>query len=76
MFCIGSPEARQWPSVGKYKVDVASFESVSLPELKVGCFPINSTTTLLLVDVSTYCYILRALCFSSPFFPLLVRKIT
>lgn len=39
MFCImDSPEAYQWPCVGKYKVDVASFESLVLPELKFCCF--------------------------------------
>ena len=32
----GSPESPRWPSVGKYKVDVASFESLALPELQVG----------------------------------------
>jgi len=26
-----------WPSVGKYKVDIASFESIALPELQVFC---------------------------------------
>lgn len=32
---IGSSESLRWPSVGKYKVDVASFESLALPELQV-----------------------------------------
>ncbi|TYH63639.1 hypothetical protein ES332_D07G206500v1 [Gossypium tomentosum] len=32
---ISNPESRQWPAVGKYKVDIASFESLVLPELKV-----------------------------------------
>ena len=32
---FGSPESLRWPSVGKYKVDVASFESLALPELQV-----------------------------------------
>lgn len=31
-----SPESSRWPNVGKYKVDVASFESLALPELQVG----------------------------------------
>ncbi|KAM1047479.1 hypothetical protein TB2_026330 [Malus domestica] len=26
----------RWPTVGKYKVDVESFESLALPELQVG----------------------------------------
>ena len=30
-----SQEALRWPSVGKYKVDVASFESLALSELQV-----------------------------------------
>ncbi|XWS33953.1 hypothetical protein CRYUN_Cryun22dG0127000 [Craigia yunnanensis] len=42
---IPSPEARQWPSVGKYKVDVASFESVVLPELKI-----REDTDLFIID--------------------------
>nr|AFK41625.1 unknown [Lotus japonicus] len=32
---ISSPESMRWPSVGKYKVDVASFESLALPELQI-----------------------------------------
>ncbi|XWS45644.1 hypothetical protein CRYUN_Cryun15aG0154300 [Craigia yunnanensis] len=40
-----SPESRQWPSVGKYKVDVASFESVALPELKI-----REDTDLFIID--------------------------
>ncbi|XVF62300.1 hypothetical protein PTKIN_Ptkin08bG0206400 [Pterospermum kingtungense] len=40
-----SPEAYQWPSVGKYKVDVASFESVVLPELKI-----REDTGLFIID--------------------------
>ncbi|KAJ0703611.1 hypothetical protein HanPI659440_Chr14g0553051 [Helianthus annuus] len=27
-------ESNRWPMVGKYKVDVASFESLALPELQ------------------------------------------
>lgn len=30
-----SPESVRWPTVGKYKVDVASLESLALPELQV-----------------------------------------
>lgn len=33
----GSPESSRWPTVGRYRVDVASFESVALPELQVLC---------------------------------------
>ncbi|ONH97305.1 hypothetical protein PRUPE_7G182900 [Prunus persica] len=32
---ISSPESFRWPNVGKYKVNVASFESLALPELQV-----------------------------------------
>lgn len=32
-FC--SPESVRWPTVGKYKVDVASLESLAVPELQV-----------------------------------------
>lgn len=35
MLLNGRPESRRWPSVGKYKVDIASFESLALPELQV-----------------------------------------
>lgn len=38
MFFIASSESRRWPSVGKYKVDLASFESLALPELQVSWF--------------------------------------
>lgn len=33
-----SPESFRWPNVGKYKVNVASFESLALPELQVRWF--------------------------------------
>ncbi|XP_022740867.1 cancer-related nucleoside-triphosphatase [Durio zibethinus] len=42
---LPSPEARQWPAVGKYKVDIASFEAVALPELKV-----REDTDLFIID--------------------------
>ncbi|KAG8662884.1 cancer-related nucleoside-triphosphatase [Manihot esculenta] len=32
---ISTPESLRWPTVGKYKVDLASFESLALPELQV-----------------------------------------
>ncbi|CAL2274259.1 unnamed protein product [Prunus armeniaca] len=35
---ISSPESFRWPNVGKYKVNVASFESLALPELQVRWF--------------------------------------
>ncbi|KAJ8428932.1 hypothetical protein Cgig2_009803 [Carnegiea gigantea] len=30
-----SPESVRWPTVGRYRVDLASFESVALPELQI-----------------------------------------
>ncbi|XP_057958905.1 uncharacterized protein LOC131151635 isoform X2 [Malania oleifera] len=39
------PESIRWPSVGKYKVDVASFESLALPELQV-----QEDTDLFIID--------------------------
>ena len=32
-----SPESQRWPTVGRYRVDVASFETIALPELEVIC---------------------------------------
>ncbi|CAN0873655.1 Cancer-related nucleoside-triphosphatase homolog [Linum grandiflorum] len=32
---ISTPESCRWPTVGKYKVDVQSFDSLALPELQV-----------------------------------------
>ncbi|KAJ9172558.1 hypothetical protein P3X46_015783 [Hevea brasiliensis] len=32
---VSTPESFRWPTVGKYKVDLASFESLALPELQV-----------------------------------------
>lgn len=32
-----SPDSQRWPTVGRYRVDVASFETVALPELEVIC---------------------------------------
>lgn len=34
-FVCCSPESGRWPTVGKYKVDVASLEFLALPELQV-----------------------------------------
>ncbi|KAL6220807.1 hypothetical protein ACLB2K_008561 [Fragaria x ananassa] len=33
---ISSLESLRWPTVGKFKVDVASFESLAVPELQMG----------------------------------------
>ncbi|KAL8151851.1 hypothetical protein V2J09_021659 [Rumex salicifolius] len=40
-----SPESIRWPHVGRYKVDVASFESVALPELQI-----KEDTNLFVID--------------------------
>ncbi|CAM8902413.1 unnamed protein product [Rhodiola kirilowii] len=40
-------ETVRWPTVGRYKVDVASFESLALPELQLG---INEDTRLFILD--------------------------
>ncbi|XP_006281185.2 uncharacterized protein LOC17875687 isoform X1 [Capsella rubella] len=41
----GSMTSSSWPSVGKYKVDIASFESIALPELQV-----KDDTHLFIID--------------------------
>ncbi|KAK6922501.1 Nucleoside-triphosphatase, THEP1 type [Dillenia turbinata] len=40
-----SSESSRWPNVGKYKVDVASFESFALPQLQV-----KEDTDLFIID--------------------------
>lgn len=40
-----SAESLRWPSVGKYKVDTASFESLAMPELQV-----KEDTELFIID--------------------------
>ncbi|XP_010695204.2 uncharacterized protein LOC104907880 [Beta vulgaris subsp. vulgaris] len=40
-----SPESSRWPTVGRYRVDVASFESVALPELQI-----KEDTDLFVID--------------------------
>ncbi|WJX61284.1 nucleoside-triphosphate phosphatase [Trifolium repens] len=42
---FSSQESHRWPNVGKYKVDVASFESLALPELQV-----REETDLFIID--------------------------
>ncbi|CAN6541400.1 uncharacterized protein LOC126605000 isoform X2 [Malus sylvestris] len=60
---ISSPESLRWPTVGKYKVDVASFESLALPELQV-----REDTDLFIVDE-----VGKMELFSSSFFPCVLR---
>ncbi|GAB2279739.1 hypothetical protein Dimus_014379 [Dionaea muscipula] len=40
-----SPESLRWPTVGRYRVDVSSFESIALPELQI-----REDTDLFVVD--------------------------
>ncbi|XP_014520317.1 cancer-related nucleoside-triphosphatase homolog [Vigna radiata var. radiata] len=60
---FSSPESVGWPSVGKYKVDVASFESLALPELQV-----REGTSLFIIDE-----VGKMELFSSSFFPAVLR---
>lgn len=62
-FC--SPESVRWPTVGKYKVDVASLESLALPELQV-----KEETDLFIIDE-----VGKMELFSSAFFPSVMRVI-
>ncbi|XP_008809108.2 cancer-related nucleoside-triphosphatase homolog isoform X2 [Phoenix dactylifera] len=58
-----SAESFRWPSVGKYKVDVASFESLALPELQV-----KEGTDLFIIDE-----VGKMELFSSSFFPAVLK---
>ncbi|KAK7367194.1 hypothetical protein VNO80_09203 [Phaseolus coccineus] len=60
---FSTPESHGWPSVGKYKVDVASFESLALPELQV-----REDTSLFIIDE-----VGKMELFSSSFFPAVLR---
>ncbi|XP_010444856.1 PREDICTED: uncharacterized protein LOC104727441 isoform X4 [Camelina sativa] len=52
-----------WPSVGKYKVDIASFESIALPELQV-----KEDTHLFIIDE-----VGKMEMFSPSFFPAVLK---
>ncbi|RVW85723.1 Cancer-related nucleoside-triphosphatase-like [Vitis vinifera] len=60
---ISSPESLRWPSVGKYRVDIASFEALALPELQV-----KEDTDLFIIDE-----VGKMELFSSSFFPAVLR---
>ncbi|KAJ1298951.1 hypothetical protein BS78_01G493600 [Paspalum vaginatum] len=62
---VSSPESVRWPTVGKYKVDVASLESLALPELQV-----KEETDLFIIDE-----VGKMELFSSAFFPAVMRVI-
>ncbi|KAF5190789.1 Nucleoside-triphosphatase thep1 [Thalictrum thalictroides] len=54
-----SSESRRWSTVGKYRVDIASFESLAMPELRV-----KEDTDLFVIDE-----VGKMELFSSSFFP-------
>ncbi|GLT26908.1 hypothetical protein SLA2020_019460 [Shorea laevis] len=58
-----SSESSRWPTVGKYKVDVASFESLALPELEV-----KDDTDLFIIDE-----VGKMELYSSSFFPAVLK---
>ncbi|KAI3956203.1 hypothetical protein MKW98_008721 [Papaver atlanticum] len=60
---ISSAESRRWPSVGRFKVDITSFESLALPELQV-----KEDTDLFIIDE-----VGKMELFSSSFFPAVLR---
>ncbi|VVB18401.1 unnamed protein product [Arabis nemorensis] len=60
---VSSPESMRWPSVGKYKVDIASFESIALPELQV-----KDDTHLFIIDE-----VGKMEMFSPSFFPAVLK---
>ncbi|KAL1315953.1 uncharacterized protein LOC107487404 [Arachis duranensis] len=60
---ISTPESCRWPSVGKYKVDVASFESLALPELQV-----REDSDLFIIDE-----VGKMELYSSSFFPAVLK---
>ncbi|XP_052308793.1 uncharacterized protein LOC18099100 isoform X5 [Populus trichocarpa] len=58
-----SPESIRWPTVGKYKVDIASFEALALPELQI-----KEDTDLFIIDE-----VGKMELFSSSFFPAVLK---
>ncbi|KAG6385855.1 hypothetical protein SASPL_154738 [Salvia splendens] len=60
---ITSRESHKWPNVGRYKVDVSSFESLALPELEV-----KEDTDLFIIDE-----VGKMELFSASFFPAVLR---
>lgn len=58
-----SSESLRWPTVGRYKVDIASFESLALPELQV-----EKDTDLFIIDE-----VGKMELFSSSFFPAVLK---
>lgn len=60
---ISSPQSLRWPTVGRYRVDVASFESLALAELQV-----REDTDLFIIDE-----IGKMELYSSSFFPAVLK---
>ncbi|KAG6536859.1 hypothetical protein ZIOFF_001930 [Zingiber officinale] len=60
---ISSTESLRWPTVGKYKVDVESFESLALPQMQV-----KEGTNLFIIDE-----VGKMELYSSSFFPAVLR---
>ncbi|KAK2966841.1 hypothetical protein RJ640_027800 [Escallonia rubra] len=60
---ISSPESVRWPMVGRYRVDVTSFESLALPELQV-----KEGTDLFIIDE-----VGKMELYSSSFFPAVLK---
>ncbi|KAF5463556.1 hypothetical protein F2P56_019459 [Juglans regia] len=60
---ISTLESLRWPNVGKYKVDIASFESLVLPELQV-----REDTDLFIIDE-----VGKMEMYSSSFFPRVLK---
>ncbi|KAL9257916.1 Cancer-related nucleoside-triphosphatase-like protein [Drosera capensis] len=58
-----SPESLRWPTVGRYKVDVSSLESLALPELQI-----REDTDMFLIDE-----VGKMELFSSSFLPAVLR---
>ncbi|XP_010266192.1 PREDICTED: cancer-related nucleoside-triphosphatase homolog isoform X2 [Nelumbo nucifera] len=58
-----SPESLRWPNVGKYRVDVASFELLALPELQI-----KEDTDLFIIDE-----VGKMELYSSSFFPAVLK---
>ncbi|XP_052190068.1 uncharacterized protein LOC127799879 [Diospyros lotus] len=58
-----SPESIRWPTVGRYRVDIASFESLALPELQV-----KEDTDLFIIDE-----VGKMELYSSSFFPAVLK---
>ncbi|GFY87718.1 expressed protein [Actinidia rufa] len=68
-----APESFRWPTVGRYKVDLASFESLALPELQVGqlvnhLIEVKEDTDLFIIDE-----VGKMELYSSSFFPAVLR---